>query len=471
MPNRLIALEGPLQGRVFPLPHVTTTLGDDPFSHISWSDPALEPEHAHIRWNGQHFELFDLSEKGTYLNGEPVEDSVVLEPRDKIRIGQGIFLFATGSDAPPPGSATSSEPTRRRKQPAGHSEPLARNLRLMAGVLIIAIIILVIFALFVMPGIWGLLLPVATETPTATASPSPSRTLITPTTTSQAAVTATPVPESRYYPVPLLLAPQDGTVGTEFTLQWSWQGALDVDEWYSVWVWREGEAPKSLAWTKDLYYHVGQSLGSGVFRWQVIVVQGLTQGNWQRDLSAPSETRRFTLLAFTATPTWTPTFTYTATPTPTSTPTATHTPEPVSRVIITGQVYNAQQGLFSPLPNAQVRVYLGPYRQAVQANSAGRYRVEFQLTGQDTAVPVDVLVAAPGYEPGIGNALLDRYAPGMTQQVTLDVGLHPSPTVTPTWLPPTATPTPIPPTATATATLLPPTWTSTPMPVTVVPAP
>ncbi|NLS79954.1 MAG: hypothetical protein GXY76_22160, partial [Chloroflexi bacterium] len=198
-------------------------------------------------------------------------------------------------------------------------------------------------------------------------------------------------------------------------------------------------------------------LASGTYGWQVVVVQGVMQGQHQRDLSAPSEVRQFSILSRTATLTPRPTSTHTPTPSVTSTATATQTPEPVVLMIITGRVYDARLGPASPLPGAEVRVYLAEHRAIVRSDAAGQYRAEFRLRGQISGQRLDLLVAMPGYDPGAEHVLLGSYPPASTQTLLADVALVRSATPTATWLPPTATPSP------------PPTMTS--MPTTLTPAP
>jgi len=240
-----------------------------------------------------------------------------------------------------------------------------------------------------------------------------------------------------------------------------------------------------LAWVKVPQHEIGAELPPGSYNWQVSVVQGVVPGQKQRDLSAPSEIRRLTLLALTATLTPRPTATPT---TPVPTATATLTPIPLVRVIFTGMIHDLGGGLLVPIPNAEVRIYVADQRVVTRADASGRYSAEFRLTAPTQGQLVSVLVAAPGYQPGTRDFTLGALDPNVPHYIPLDIGLALAPTLTPTWLPPTVTPTPLP-TATSLPTYTPlPTYTlpptavpttvtptfvpgDTPMPTTITPAP
>lgn len=434
MSYKLVALAGPLKSQTFVLPRVATTIGADPMSDITWPDPQLASHHAIIRWEGDHFSLTDLhGASDTFLNGEAIRRATALNHGDQIRIGASTFLYIAIPQAQSGIHYGKGAGTQNKTEPAPQRE---RPLRLMLIVLLIAVAILAAFAIWVLPGLWDYLLPSAAPTHT----PPPTGTATRPIMDRP---TATLTPRSQYYPVPQLISPPQDAANSAFELQWSWQGALRVDEWYSVWVWQEGTSPRSVAWTKEPRYEVTQRLGAGVYNWQVVVVQGMTQGNWQRDLSAPSAVRRFTLQGYTPTVTTSYTPTPSMTPTATATPTVTQTPLPISQVIITGLVYDGQLGQAAGIVNAEVRIYLGSDRQTVYTDLRGMYRADFRLPGSGSNVPIDVLIVAAGYDPASEKAMLNSYEPGVVQQINLTTELFRSPTQTATWLPPTATWTPM----------------------------
>jgi pSer/pThr/pTyr-binding forkhead associated (FHA) protein len=465
MGSYLLARTGPLAEARFPLPATTTTLGADPLNDITWADQQLAPEHARIRWEATgEYTLVDLgSVSGTFVNGQRIANEHSLHPGDRIRVAGVTFVYLVLEDQ--------AAPPSRRPIKADSDKPSRGNLLLMLLVLFAAFALLASFAFLILPSLWSfLLLGRPTETPPLS-PPQPSPTLL------QLTVTALPDTTSRFYPVPILIGPADDFAAPQVVLQWSWRGALDRDEWYEVSVWSGNSPPRSLAWVKIPQIEVGIGLlAPGYYNWQVVVVQGAAPGQKQRDLSAPSESRRFALLAPSATPTLRPTVT--ATPSPTATPT--FTPIPFVWLIISGTIYDAQRGIVSPLPNAEVRIYIGEYRLIARTDSLGKYVAEFRLPGVVVGRRADILVTSAGYEAGVGDLALGAYPPNIAQYLHLDLGLVPIFTPTPTATltatvtitpQPTFTPTPTftaTPTATSTPTSAP---TSTSMPTTKTPAP
>ena len=454
MSAKLDALAGPLAGQSFSLPPVLTTIGADPFSHITWDDPKLAPQHTRITWQGGCHVLADLAiSHGTAINGRRVRAPRTLQSGDEIRIGQSLFRYV--SPGQEQAVATPADAPLQAKRHASRKELRAPRLPPLPLVLALVTIALASVALLIR---WALPDAVPTGSPSETATPAinsapTGAATPEPNATFTPLVTPMPASEPRAYPVPVPISPADSASGAQALLQWSWRGTLGTDEWYSVWLWREDEEPHSLAWTKETRYEIGESIGAGRFSWQVTVVQGAIQGNWQRDLSAPSEARRFTLLPLTPTRTPSRTATHTATATPSPTVTITPTPEPMARIMVAGRVYDARGDPSTPLANVSLRIYLGGHRATASTNALGQYVVEFSLSGRGGHQQIELLASLPGFEPGVGNASLSGYAPGMTEQVNLDLELYPQATSTPTWIPPTATPSPWPtPTLDPTAT-------------------
>lgn len=436
MGYKLVVLAGPLAGQRFILPSVPTTIGADPLSHITWPDEQLAAHHAEIRWQeGRHI-LRDLgSASGTFVNGRRIAAPQPLRPGDEIWIGNCVFRYA----ATPTSAPTAIAPVRR---------PRRRATIVLAAAAAITVAVSALLIFQGIPQILNRLLPATPLASSPVQTPEVSWT-ITPTYTLAPSPASAETPGPRRYPPPELLAPAEGAAGVALTLQWSWQGILGPDEWYAVWVWKEEDAPQSLTWTRVPQCEVGPGLAPGTYNWQVVVVQGVVQGSWQRDLSPPSEIRRFKLVPLTATPTPSATSTPSATPSPSATPTATWTPEPSAYIIIHGQVYDGRQGPGAPLPDAEVKVYLDGQRHTVRSDPAGKYRVEVTLRLPDLrgeqarpeALPrVDLIASTPGYEPGMGQALLGAIAAGQTYTLSVDLALFPAATATPTWLPPTPSP-------------------------------
>ena len=128
--------------------------------------------------------------------------------------------------------------------------------------------------------------PTPTYTPTATSTPTPIPPTLTP----------TPSPTPKLYPPPILQSPADGQSytgkGATIVLRWSWDGQLGSDEYYDVQVWREGETPHGIAWSKETSYQLGPMFYPGRYNWRIVVIRG-ENGKWEEDLSPPSETRTF----------------------------------------------------------------------------------------------------------------------------------------------------------------------------------
>ena len=454
MSAKLVALAGPLAGQSFSLPPLLITIGADPFSDITWVDPKLAYQHARITWQDGDHVLVDLSANhGISLNRRRVRAPRVLQSGDVIRIGASCFRYVGRDEM---SAATEGDVSRRAKRSVPRRElhaPRLPPLSLVMPLVAVALVSLILLARWAMQGAASTGAPPGGPTPTINTAPTGTATpeMISPPTPP---ATSSPAPQAREYPAPDLVSPADGDSGSRMGLRWAWPGALREDEWFSVWIWREDESPHSLVWIKEPEYEVGESIGAGHFSWQVIVVQGAIQGSWQRDLSMPSEARRFTLLALTPTPTPSSTPTHTPTVTPSLTATVTPTPEPLARIMITGRVYDGRGGPSAALANATLRIYLGEHRTTVNSNALGQFVAEFGLSGRGGQQQIELLASLPGFEPGIVRATLDGYAPGVTAQVNLDVALYPQATPTSTWLPPTATP-PLEKTATPTRTVAP----------------
>jgi hypothetical protein len=77
------------------------------------------------------------------------------------------------------------------------------------------------------------------------------------------------------------------------TLSWRWDEALAADEQFDVRVWRTGETPYGIGWTKNTSFSFTPS-APGQYSWQIVVIQG-TGGKWMADLSPGSPTWNFTV--------------------------------------------------------------------------------------------------------------------------------------------------------------------------------
>lgn len=93
MNPRLIAVFGPLSDWVIYLDAPIISIGRQMSNYICIADPYLSREHCLIRSVSGQFIIEDLnSSNGTYLNGEPVKESLLKEV-SLIQVGASRFLF------------------------------------------------------------------------------------------------------------------------------------------------------------------------------------------------------------------------------------------------------------------------------------------------------------------------------------------------------------------------------------------
>jgi serine/threonine protein kinase len=103
---QLIVTAGPDKGRTFTLqPGAKLSLGRSRSAAGRLSDPAVSRLHCEIEVEGEQTQLANRSDKGTLVNGEPV-DECVLRPGDLVRIGATELRFAVdpseaSTQAPP----------------------------------------------------------------------------------------------------------------------------------------------------------------------------------------------------------------------------------------------------------------------------------------------------------------------------------------------------------------------------------
>ena len=154
--------------------------------------------------------------------------------------------------------------------------------------------------------------PTETCTPTATSTPTPT---LTPTPTFQRGLTptGTPTPSGKssvvlpqLYQTPLLMEPyQDQLFGFNLqqlvTLLW-FPTPLAEQHWFEVQLWKEGESPAGVYWSKENWWDLGPTYSPGDYYWRIIIVEGKGEGV-VGSVSPPSETRFFRWVAEAPTPT------------------------------------------------------------------------------------------------------------------------------------------------------------------------
>ena len=92
MPHFII-LRGLRSSERYSLHDFPVLVGRDPQATISLPDSSLEPFHSRVKQRGRLFIIEDLSEKGLYLNGERVRNSII-ENSDRILVGDVEMLFS-----------------------------------------------------------------------------------------------------------------------------------------------------------------------------------------------------------------------------------------------------------------------------------------------------------------------------------------------------------------------------------------
>ncbi len=93
---RLILIKGADEGRQFDLTEPVYSVGRDSASGIRLHDTEVSRRHAEFRLVGGAYHVVDVgSANGTFVNGQPVT-SVVLQPGDRVQIGQSLLVFSAG---------------------------------------------------------------------------------------------------------------------------------------------------------------------------------------------------------------------------------------------------------------------------------------------------------------------------------------------------------------------------------------
>jgi hypothetical protein len=92
----LMVSTGPAAGMVFPVTQRSLLVGRSLEAEVQINEQAISHEHACLEQTDGGIVLRDLgSTNGTYINGERVEEAVVLSGGDSIRMGSTTFTFVT----------------------------------------------------------------------------------------------------------------------------------------------------------------------------------------------------------------------------------------------------------------------------------------------------------------------------------------------------------------------------------------
>jgi pSer/pThr/pTyr-binding forkhead associated (FHA) protein len=131
---QLVVRKGPQPGRVFPLSLQSISLGRDPMSDITLSDPEVSRYHAQLLLTESGYQIQDMgSTNGTFIDGEHLGGQpILLSAGQTIQLGSSVVLVlesvtedeeleATVADAT--SSPTEAEPEKREEPAVVRSEP------------------------------------------------------------------------------------------------------------------------------------------------------------------------------------------------------------------------------------------------------------------------------------------------------------------------------------------------------------
>jgi pSer/pThr/pTyr-binding forkhead associated (FHA) protein len=92
---RLVVLDGPDDGRVFPITQLDVRIGRDRENDLVLDAPSVSRHHASVRFDGMDYYLLDAgAPNGTWLDETRVLDRARLQPGQIIRLGKQRLRFA-----------------------------------------------------------------------------------------------------------------------------------------------------------------------------------------------------------------------------------------------------------------------------------------------------------------------------------------------------------------------------------------
>ena len=96
---RLVAIDGPIDGEVYPITRIDARIGRSRQNDIVLDAPTVSRTHASIKFDGDGYYLVDAgSPNGTWLDGARVIGSVRLRPGQVIRLGDQQLRFEQEED-------------------------------------------------------------------------------------------------------------------------------------------------------------------------------------------------------------------------------------------------------------------------------------------------------------------------------------------------------------------------------------
>jgi predicted component of type VI protein secretion system len=93
MTYQLVMKAGPAPGKVYPLEGSEISIGREVGSNVFVNDVEVSRKHAHLTMQAGKYVLEDMgSTNGTFVNGQRVTGSRVLQPGDTILLGENVSL-------------------------------------------------------------------------------------------------------------------------------------------------------------------------------------------------------------------------------------------------------------------------------------------------------------------------------------------------------------------------------------------
>ncbi|HTX90254.1 MAG TPA: FHA domain-containing protein [Anaerolineales bacterium] len=90
---QFVMRSGPNVGKVFPLEAAEISIGRDNSNMVAINDAEVSRKHAKMEFRGSAYVITDLgSTNGTFINGNRVSGTQVLNPGDTVSFGEGIVL-------------------------------------------------------------------------------------------------------------------------------------------------------------------------------------------------------------------------------------------------------------------------------------------------------------------------------------------------------------------------------------------
>ena len=117
-PQREAWLVDERERQAYPLDRRAVTIGRDAASRVLLRDPTVSRFHADVRREAGQYVLYSMGSAGTQVNGRRASGAQLLEPGDRIEIGETMLLFTY--DVPQGmtvvrGSETGDDSTTRRE--------------------------------------------------------------------------------------------------------------------------------------------------------------------------------------------------------------------------------------------------------------------------------------------------------------------------------------------------------------------